>query len=483
MKEVIKVSLAGISFTISNDAYELLNSYLNELKAYYTKEKGNGEVVDDIEERVSELIIEKSGRDGVVSVETVNEIIGILGRPSDIEGDDKTSEISDNSENTPVKKRFYRDPRHRIIGGVCSGLAEYFKIDVVWIRLIFVAIGIFGFSTGRILHHILGIHISAFGIVCLAYIILWIIVPKAKTVADRCAMKGERQDVNDIEKRFNNGSKDYSSSDNQLVKILTIIVGAILIAIGVGGLIFGCGLFFGLMFYNHIAIADLINCVQLNISNLWIFKFLLCAVYFLPFVGMLYAGIKMCFNLKMSKYRIGVIIFVLWVLAIIGFSVVATKVVAPYVGYTKDSVEYEFPKVYDTLYIRYADPDDTSLISKRVTNIDNYDDKILYRNTKNGLVIIDYPNVDLRYTDSTYTKQNELECIMHHPDTNGAWGLVNYDALTLTEMDKIYSVKDSLITIYPLVFSKNNKFNGKGYEINISVPESTQIIYVNKNRY
>ncbi len=60
-----------------------------------------------------------------------------------------------------MTKRLYRSQTDKMIAGVCGGLAAYFEIDPVVMRLIFVFLLVFGI-----------------GPIILAYIILWIVVPK-----------------------------------------------------------------------------------------------------------------------------------------------------------------------------------------------------------------------------------------------------------------------------------------------------------------
>ena len=60
MTKVEKVSIGGIAFVLDEEAYGILDSYLGELRDYYGDRDGGGEIMDDIEERLAELITEKS---------------------------------------------------------------------------------------------------------------------------------------------------------------------------------------------------------------------------------------------------------------------------------------------------------------------------------------------------------------------------------------------------------------------------------------
>lgn len=116
----------------------------------------------------------------------VDSVIETMGKPeefADVQDDHKEEETSqENTYTENVKKRMFRDPDNKAIGGVCSGIAAYFDIDIVWIRLAMFLLIFFG------------------GISLWVYIVLWIVIPEAKTTAEKLAMKGEKIDINNISK-------------------------------------------------------------------------------------------------------------------------------------------------------------------------------------------------------------------------------------------------------------------------------------------
>ena len=81
------------------------------------------------------------------------------------------------------KKRLYRDIDNKVLGGICSGLAAYFNIDVVWIRVLAVVL-LFATSGG-----------AAF-----VYIILWLIIPPAISRGQKMEMHGENVTIENIER-------------------------------------------------------------------------------------------------------------------------------------------------------------------------------------------------------------------------------------------------------------------------------------------
>ena len=102
MKEVERISLGGYAFTFEDDAARLAEEYLGELEKYYDGRAGGGEILDGIEERMAELLMEKAGRDGVVSRPMIEEAIGILGRPEDIEAAEEEAGAEGNSPAGPA---------------------------------------------------------------------------------------------------------------------------------------------------------------------------------------------------------------------------------------------------------------------------------------------------------------------------------------------------------------------------------------------
>jgi phage shock protein PspC (stress-responsive transcriptional regulator) len=183
MKKTFSINISGIIFHIDEDAYQKLNAYLEKLKSHFRNTEGRDDIINDIESRIAEILQERlTDKKEVVSLKDVNEVIKIMGQPSDFaeESEDDTSQVNENYY-TPGK-RLFRNPDNKIIGGVSSGIATYLNIDALWIRLLFI-ITLFAGGTG-----------------VFVYIILWVAMPEASTTADRLQMKGEAVNIDNIEK-------------------------------------------------------------------------------------------------------------------------------------------------------------------------------------------------------------------------------------------------------------------------------------------
>ena len=138
MKEVERVSIGGYAFTLEKDATEAAKAYLTELEAHYLGQEGGKEIMEGIEERMAELLLERSTPGGAVTLSAVQSVIDILGRPERIEADDPAPQAGPQAEKP--RKKLYRDLERKQLGGVCAGLANYFDIDVAWLRMGFIVL-------------------------------------------------------------------------------------------------------------------------------------------------------------------------------------------------------------------------------------------------------------------------------------------------------------------------------------------------------
>ncbi|MFT7237672.1 MAG: phage shock protein PspC (stress-responsive transcriptional regulator) [Cyclobacteriaceae bacterium] len=294
MKKTISINIGGIIFHIEEDAYDQLKSYLDSVNKYFASFDDNQEIISDIESRIGELFINKlaDGRQ-TINIEDVDELISTMGTTKDFEAtfENEAEEQSNKKskpeqskesqkeetqeENNPTDKRLYRDTKRKMLGGVASGFAHYFRIDPLWIRLLilalFVNIIFFGFSFAILLSYIilwvvlppnedlpedkkikklyrnneqrvlggvagglasyfgtdssvirllfvLSIFIGGAGI--LVYIVLWIITPEARTITQKMQMQGEPVTLSNIEQNVKKGLKVKDGEENPIVKIL-----------------------------------------------------------------------------------------------------------------------------------------------------------------------------------------------------------------------------------------------------------------------
>jgi len=177
------------------DAYTELKRYLKNLELHFASEESSAEILSDIETRMAELFRAKlTGYKQVITIEDVYEVCAVLGTPEDIFDEEDTS--ARDKFTSPGYHRMYRDPDHRIIGGVCAGMGAYWRVEPWIIRIIFVILAMMG------------------GLGILVYLILYIVLPEAKTTGQKIEMKGERVNIHNIKesvkKEFENVRKNMN---------------------------------------------------------------------------------------------------------------------------------------------------------------------------------------------------------------------------------------------------------------------------------
>src|SRR3989339_391384 len=187
MKKSINITINNFVFQIEEDAYDILDKYLISIKNYYGKEKEGAEILFDIEASIAEKFSEKiNHKKQVINLRDVEKVIRVMGQVEEFEQNENVEKNTKNSkdgkkEEQILVKKLYRDEDDQIIAGVCSGVASYFGIDPIFIRLLFVALF---FMNGA-------------GI--LIYIILWAVMPLAKTSSQKLEMRGTPINLKKIE--------------------------------------------------------------------------------------------------------------------------------------------------------------------------------------------------------------------------------------------------------------------------------------------
>lgn len=239
MKKTISVNLKGTNFIIEEDAYNRLETYLTKLASKLGSDPGKNDIIEDIELRIAELFNGLlNDRKTVIEDEDVAQILINLGDPSLYVSDEfeENRTGTEQKENESFKRRLFRDTQNGSIGGVCAGLAHYFTIDILIVRIIFAVLFFIG------------------GFTIPLYILLWIILPEAKTSIDRLQMHGKAVTIDSVKEEIENTAESIKTKSNQFAKnftqnkdkfaaigkVIRIIFGSILIikAIGITILLF-----------------------------------------------------------------------------------------------------------------------------------------------------------------------------------------------------------------------------------------------------
>lgn len=218
MKKNININLFGTLYAIDEDAYKLLENYLNNMKGYFAKREGGDEIADDIEHRVAEHLwtLQEQGLEAI-DIETVKQIISSIGNPAEVDGaeDDSSdsaslgnpnAEETANAQSSKEEKwidralhhirthRFYRDGKDKVAGGVVSGLRHYCGGgDIVVWRVCAVLLVIAAFTLNQMTLFCGICHVFAilFFLPLILYAALWLLAPMARTAEERLCMVGE----------------------------------------------------------------------------------------------------------------------------------------------------------------------------------------------------------------------------------------------------------------------------------------------------
>ena len=210
MNKTLTINIAGSVFHIEENAYIELDNYLKAIKSTFPLEERD-EIIHDIELRVAELFFDfLSPNHQVITLKEVEKVIQIMGAPGDYSLEEDPKEQGQSYYyNTP--RKLYRDTQNKVVGGVLSGLGHYFQVDAVWLRILFVVLLLF-FGTGVLL-----------------YVILWIIIPPARTTAQILQMEGQPVNIdtiqNSVKKNMDEFQRKMNSLDMDPIKERAKVVG------------------------------------------------------------------------------------------------------------------------------------------------------------------------------------------------------------------------------------------------------------------
>lgn len=303
---------------MDEESYQIIDKYLDSLKRYYGAQAEGAEILEDIEERMGELLAERCGQENVVTPADARYAIGILGSPAAIEGGEAAE--TGTAAASKAIKRLYRNPDGKIIGGVCSGLAAYLNWDVTLIRIVLALAEIGMLFWGE-----------AIFVIPLLYAVCWIAMPLADTVQKQCEMRGEQISAAGISQQYSvSRPADQSPAGRTAGRVLGVIVGIILFMSGLSALAGGAFVFSLPSLATVIPeiseawaeISEEIDIAALGSLSLstWIVA---AVVYAIPCIIAIYYGILLTFNLRSPKWRPGLILVILWAIALVVLCVLA----------------------------------------------------------------------------------------------------------------------------------------------------------------
>jgi phage shock protein PspC (stress-responsive transcriptional regulator) len=368
MNRTITSNIAGTVFHIDEDAFRKLEQYLSDIRSFYAGQEGEDDIVSGIEERIGEIFQGKvKGGQTIITMNDVDAVISVMGRPEAFEGEDDAEPVNRTSskKGSGSAKRLFRDPDSRVLGGVCSGVSHYLGIhDPVWFRLAFLLTFIFA-GTGLLL-----------------YIILWIVIPNAKTPSEKLEMKGENVTVDNISRTVNeeleglrqkwdNTSVGKSGIARQfsdlVVKVISFIaqvliafarflakfIGLLLLLVGAITFIVLAGTALGLPMVIHlgsegVVTADTMQGLLANIAGgTWNAAFASIAFILLigvPFLALAFIGARLLFNIKRGNRAVAITLAALWTMGWILGPIMAAVIAKDFssLGERTEQVDMEF---------------------------------------------------------------------------------------------------------------------------------------------
>lgn len=551
MNKIININLAGRLIPIDELAYDTLRDYLHRLKSFFSREDGGDEILRDMEDRIGELFQDKLKKGAAcIMPEDVASMMTIMGSPEQIEQETadedhgtKARNQQQASDHPNSQKQLTRSKQDSLVGGVCGGLAQYFRIDPVIVRLAFVLISL-AWGTGILVYLILWALLpisdstaqplkrrlyrnpdqKVVGGVCsgiaayanvdpiipriifalpllgmvffsifdddvfffpmftgglptlvLLYIILWATLPKATTVAEKLEMRGEKVDVQNLSLAMKGQQeqegKAETPKDNSFRKFLGLLIkifvffilGSMLIALAAAFI----GIITALMGITSVSmlafpLRALITDNPLHQQLLWVSLLL---VVLLPF----FALIRLMVNLISGRRRslpkwVNISLSVLFIAAIFCLFGIAGTIANDFKSRygTTDTLVLAQPS-NDTLIVRQSIIEDGNLVNINVFDDDMDMEGIRFLNDS----VIAISNINLHFTESP-------DSLYHLSVHRSSYGKNAARAKTLVNSLNFQYRQEGNVLYLPhdFVLPADQPFRGQKMKIEIQAPKN-----------
>lgn len=494
MNKTVTINISGIIFHIEEDAYDSLSKYLAAIKGHFSNTDGGNEIMADIEARVAELLQGKINTSKqVILMADVDQVKNIMGKPEEF-GAEPTKEENSKSQNEnfdhaqeKTKRRLFRNPDEKTIGGVCSGLAAYFDIDTVWVRLAMFLLIFFG------------------GISIWVYIVLWIVIPQAKTTADKFAMRGESANINtiyqsfkeeadDVKNRFAKQGRDYkqqfsdvnstvrtnfAAGANGVFNVLGRLIGLFLLFIG--GILLFCYIMSLLgisILYSNAEIAKWKSVIFESSSDYALALFAFIIVTGIPVFMLIYGGVKLLFKIRYSNRWLNLSLGFLWIIGLIMGFYVTVSALKQFSETSKLKEVTELHGMGDTIIVKL----NPALANLKTFNFDNADELDVDRRHNNGyhfgeigknLSIIGFADLDVIESSS-----DSVELVVNQSAKGGSKKEANANAKAIHY--SYQRVGNELIFDELFSVESGSRFRFQELDIKLKLPKG-KVIYFDKS--
>ncbi len=488
MKKTLNINLNSFMFNIDEDAYNMLQIYLNKLEEHFSKLEEGREIVKDIEARVAEIFGTKiNDNKQVINLDDVEEVILILGNVEDITGEPATNDQSEEKKSSEKgtskkkSKKLYRDPDNKALGGVCSGLSEFSGVSITTIRIIFLVFLFIG------------------QVSIIAYLILWIAVPEAKTTAQKLEMKGDKINVSNIEKtvkqefedlkknfrgmKTNKFSDVISNIGKAILQVLTIFIKVFGKVLGVAFLIAGAvtivsltvgllsvgetNLFFSNDFISMVWLPGILQYVT-NTGTAWLLSISIMVVAVIPILVIIYWGVLLLFNIKSNKY-LAIGTFSIWAIAIIMTAITALNIGASYKSIDQRTVKETILTDSTNVYNFELSPAYSDLKIMTENEIEGINDLHIFVNQyllfEENNTIKSFPDIEFYTTE----KENaEIQISYYARGANKAEAKENLKTVSYQ-----YNTSDSITYLDPYFYVTSKKYRAQYIKVKIFIPEGS----------
>jgi phage shock protein PspC (stress-responsive transcriptional regulator) len=495
MKKTLIINIGNSIIHIEEDAYEILTTYLNEIKQHFAKNADDFEIVTDIENRIAEMFSEilQANQKQVIELADVQSVIAQMGRVQDFQTEDEEEAPQANTYTnyTGSKKlyrKLYRDTDEGVIAGVCAGLGHYLNIEARWVRLI----------------AFLSIFLGGSGI--LAYFILWFAMPRAVSRSEKMSMKGEATNLYGYQRSFDEELAAFKEnmksanahlgpmvkrSGNFITEMIEVLgrflngTGKVIMRIIAGSFII-CG--FGLMISLIICLAAFLgfwdsnayDYFPLSIINEGFRSEIVLGAFvtlFIPVLALVLFAIRVAFNRVAINKTLSFALLIIWLIGVSSTVYYAAKISSEFQEHA-ELVQTTELKTYPTYVI---DVDKSMVFSK--------DDSLAYRINEMDFgkrIIVDDSD------DHPFRVPRNVRIEIVKSDNGKTTMVQTYESqgktfqVALQNAQNInykYTQTDSLLTLSPrLDLKRESIWRNQEVHISFKVPVGTHL-FLNDNIY
>jgi len=474
MDKTININLGGTLFQIDEEAFKILRDYLQEINNRFRNVQGGLETIEDIESRIAEIFQSQKGLAGVITMQNVDAMISIIGKPEDF---DQNNVEDEPPSHTSYKRRLYRNPDDSIVSGVCGGIGAYLNTDPVLFRILFV------------------ISVLFFGVGFFIYIALWIALTQAYSdIQKRELFGGSYQSSGFHNKQSagiysttvpkNTGYNTNSPIGNALnevfraigkvlyiaIRILLIFIGAILILTGFLTIL-SLIMIFVFKFpgfstdgfdINLIYFPDFLNYIVSPTLAPWIIILTIIAIA-LPMLALIYWGVKMIFWFNAKDGVLSLVALILWVMSFAALSMILFNEGISFAETAKSSSQEILTETPETLYI---------MTDNKVSDLRF--DKELSIKEKGGRIFINEEKKELYISPDLYIRSSDGDIARIEVKKRSS-GRSKRDAMRKTD-DLLYNYTlngDTLFLDEYFTIPSGRKWSADYITISLYIPEGT----------